>query len=264
MKHSLFFLLFAATTAGAQRNMDGLLAAERAFAAHAQAKGTKDAFLHFADSNGIVFEKGQPVNALTSWSNRPGGPGLLSWFPHAAGLSASGDLGYTTGPWTFQPTPTDSVAVRGYFTTVWHLNNEGHWKFLLDLGVSNMPPDTDTAVRKNRPLVVSKNGSAMSLLDAENKFIQAQSLSPGKAYAVYMSPKAILHRNGKKEQGGGDSPSDFPQHAAYEILGTGLATSGELGYVFGRSVIEGKTDNYLRIWRRQKDGWKIELEVLRY
>jgi ketosteroid isomerase-like protein len=48
------------------------------------------------------------------------------------------------------------------------------------------------------------------------------------------------------------------------INGSGIASSGDIGYVYGTTIIDGKTDNYLRIWRREKTGWKIAVEVLRY
>ena len=56
----------------------------------------------------------------------------------------------------------------------------------------------------------------------------------------------------------------FPVKVDYTILGSGIADSKDLGYVYGKLVVNGKTDNYLRIWRRESNAWKIVLEVLRY
>jgi len=36
-----------------------------------------------------------------------------------------------------------------------------------------------------------------------------------------------------------------------------------MAYIYGRTILNGKTENYQRIWRHEKDGWKIALEVLR-
>ena len=38
----------------------------------------------------------------------------------------------------------------------------------------------------------------------------------------------------------------------------------DLGYVYGTADINDKRDGYLRIWRREKDGWKIAVEVLHF
>ena len=37
-----------------------------------------------------------------------------------------------------------------------------------------------------------------------------------------------------------------------------------MGYTYGTAIINGKTENYFRIWRNEKAGWRIALEVLRY
>src|SRR4249919_2489295 len=97
----------------AQRNIDGLLTAERKFVAYSVINGTKDAFLKFLDSSGIVFNQGKAVNGIEVWTKREKKPGVLNWRPHYAGISLSGDLGFTTGPWTFQQTITDTIIARG-------------------------------------------------------------------------------------------------------------------------------------------------------
>jgi hypothetical protein len=37
-----------------------------------------------------------------------------------------------------------------------------------------------------------------------------------------------------------------------------------MGYTYGPTLINGKKENYLHIWRREEGGWKIAVEVLRY
>lgn len=57
------FSLLISTLTFSQKGIDGMVQAERNFAAFALASGTKDAFIQFADSTGVVFEKGQSINA---------------------------------------------------------------------------------------------------------------------------------------------------------------------------------------------------------
>ena len=59
-------------------------------------------------------------------------------------MAKSGELGFTTGPWTFQPkTIQDSVVARGQYSTVWKKQKAGEWKFIVDMGISKTPPFND-------------------------------------------------------------------------------------------------------------------------
>ena len=89
-----------------------------------------------------------------------------------------------------------------------------------------------------------------------------------KAYAAAVSKQAfLLSRNGQLpitavsaiEQ----RTSNMPV-ITYKQDGAGMASSGDLGYVYGTTTINGKADNYLRIWRREGKEWKLVLEVLPY
>jgi hypothetical protein len=52
---------------------------------------------------------------------------LLKWRPLAE--EAAGDLGYTVGAW-------ETGSRRGNYLTVWRLQSDGSWRFVLDAGVS--------------------------------------------------------------------------------------------------------------------------------
>jgi ketosteroid isomerase-like protein len=254
---------FISLAASGQRSVDGLIQAENAFAAYAVAHGTKDAFLKFVDSSGVVFNEGKPVNAIDFWNKRADDPGVLNWHPQNAAISSSGDLGFTTGPWTFQKTPRDSVVARGIYTTVWHINKTGEWKFLVDLGVSNCPADYDSSlVILNSTKNIGK-GSLSSLIEVEKEFI-ALSKHPLQVYKKYLSADAILNRNGELPQHAVKTSNSFPENVEYKILGSGIASSGDLGYVYGATVINSKTNNYLRIWKLEGNEWRVVVEVLRY
>ena len=63
----------------AQQSIDGLIKAERDFAAYSVANGTKEAFLKFLDSAGVIFDNGKAVNGIEAWSKREKRPGVLNW-----------------------------------------------------------------------------------------------------------------------------------------------------------------------------------------
>ena len=272
-----FFLLtgisFLCSITKAQKSIEGLIDAEKSFAAYSVAHGTKDAFLKFADSTGIVFDQGKPVNAMAIWNKKEKRPGVLNWYPQFAGIAMSGNLGYTSGPWTFSL--NDSIVARGQYSTIWHINKDGEWKFLLDLGVNNTPENTDTSkwwrVTSTDPTLYL--GSLKSLIKTEKKFIKKTRNKKDDRKRWYFNSSSktllpVLSRNGRVPAMDYDQflgvMNAMPSKIKYTINGSGISFSTDLGYVYGTTIINGKQNGYLRIWIKEKDGWKIILEVLPY
>jgi hypothetical protein len=272
IKNRIFFfaLLLVCIDSYAQKGIDGLINAEKNFAAFSVAHSTKEAFLKFLDSTGIIFDNGKPVNGIDAWTRREKRPGVLNWYPQYAEIAISGDFGYTTGPWTFQATsPSDSVMARGQYTTVWNINNSGEWKFLVDLGISNTPANSSTDVKKiNTEKKLSGPVPHPGLLGAENDFLKLAPENKAKAYEKYLSEKSILNRNGYLPAVTSADQNRLigltPSSIQYKIEGSDMSALLDMGYVYGTTVINGKSDNYLRIWRWEHREWKIALEVLRY
>jgi ketosteroid isomerase-like protein len=254
----------------AQKGIDSLIQAEKNFAAYSVANSTKEAFLKFLDSAGIIFDKGTPANGIMTWKKREKAPGILNWHPQFAEISGSEDFGYTTGPWTFQNSSNDTVMARGQYTTVWQINRKGEWKFLVDLGVGNTPPNLATEVKKINVAKQFSSGTTKhdSPVIAENNFQVAVSKDKSKAYKKYLSSKSILNRNGYSPATNSAYQKKLLELTSssvqYKLDGAGMSAGMDLGYTYGTTTINGKTDNYLRIWRWEKDEWKIALEVLRY
>jgi ketosteroid isomerase-like protein len=253
------------TICSGQKSIDGLVQAEEKFAAYSVANSTKEAFLKFADSSGIVFDNGKPVNAIEIWNKRENRPGKLNWWPEYAVIAASMDFGYTTGPWAFSI--NDTVKVNGYYITVWHINNKGEWKFLVDLGVNG---SCDFAVldKTISKIDVRNEDAESSLKQVEQDLIANYSKNGKASYNNVLSSSSILYRNrmckAVSEQQHKIVLDSLPLKIQYTINGEGVASTGDIGYTYGTTIIRSKTDNYLRIWRREKDGWKIAVEVLRY
>src|SRR5215211_5428106 len=171
----LLLALFTVLKTQAQKDIDGLIQAEKNFAAYSVAHSTKEAFLHFIDTAGVVFEKGEAVNGMQLWNKPQKQAGVLNWHPQFAEIAGSGDFGYTTGPWTFQPkTINDSVVARGQYTTIWTIDKQGEWKFLLDLGVGGLPSTDSLDVQKiETSKVVTKRIDLLSMVKTEEAFIKA-------------------------------------------------------------------------------------------
>ena len=68
--------------------------------------------------------------------------GSVVWHLNKAGVSRSGDLGYTNGTYIFTvKDPTAKPAIdRGKYLTVWKKQPDGSWKVLFDMFSSDQPP----------------------------------------------------------------------------------------------------------------------------
>src|SRR5688572_20470807 len=117
-------------------DFEDLVAAERAFAADAVARNTRDAFLAAYDEDGIAFAPG-PRNAQRVWGERSANKNRLEWAPEVAEIASSGDLGYTSGPFRFTAEGDEKPSSFGHYFSVWRKDGEGRWKVLLDHGVSH-------------------------------------------------------------------------------------------------------------------------------
>ncbi len=268
----LLFLFVQIVNAQTQKGIDYLLQAEKNFAAYSVAHSTKEAFLKVMDSSSIMFDNGIPVKGIEFWEKREKNTSVLNWQPQYAEISASGDFGYTTGPWTFQPSKNDSVVARGQYITVWHLDKKGEWKFLADLGVNNTSADSTIEVRIIDIPKQEENGKIIPhiapLVAADNNFNKLFAQKKSKAYKTWLSKESILNRNGflpavisTDRQILIDST---PLSIQYSMNGWGISPVPDMGYTYGTTTINGKTDNYLRIWRNEETGWKLAVEVLRY
>jgi len=262
----LFAVLFCAN-AFAQRSVEGMIQAEKNFANTALVASTREAFMKFIDTAGIVFEQGNPVNGLQLYKKSERRPGILTWEPEYAEIASTNDFGYTTGPWKYYSNNIkEAPVVTGYFVTVWHLTNRNDWKFLIDFGITCQKENKKTALKKKQAEHLSSKGSQPLCTDAEEKFIQAYTAQGAKAYNCFLSSQSRINYRGflpattpgKRKM----LLDSLPANIKYTILGSGMSRTKDLGYVYGSSVINGKQDGYLRIWRKEKNGWQIAVEVL--
>ncbi len=268
-----------------QAALDSLVAAEKAFAQRAAEKGTRDAFLTYLADDGLVFQP-DPVNGKTWWQARPASPAVLSWYPVHSEVSLAGDLGFNTGPFDYREKPGDKPVVFGQFATVWARQADGSWKAALDLGTATPEPPSQVApsislagparVEVAALPKVDTAAALTALLDADRAFAAA-SLEKGSpaAYEALLTDDAHLVRASRQPALGKEAArallAENPMPTTWEPLGDGVSRSGDLGYTYGfvKRHEEGpespwiNTSNYLRLWRKDKDGpWKLAFEVL--
>ena len=72
-------------------------------------------------------------------------PGVsLRWEPLRADISASGDLGWTTGTYMSEAAGEDGTVTRGEgrYVSIWRRQADGSWKVVMDLGnPTGSPPE---------------------------------------------------------------------------------------------------------------------------
>ena len=100
--------LFMAGNAAAS-DFDDMVAAERAFAADASARSTREAFLAALANDGLVFLPG-PTSGQRTWTDRAPDKNHLEWAPAMAEIAKGGDLGY----------PSTVELADGTLLTVWY------------------------------------------------------------------------------------------------------------------------------------------------
>jgi len=263
VKGLYFVLLSLPVYSFAQSDFKNLVAAERAFAQYSVEHNTQQAFMHFLADDGIVFKKGQPVNGKKRWATIKPDSSKLSWYPAFADVAASGDLGFTTGPWEYRETKADKEAgAFGNYITIWKKQADGNWKAAVDLGISHgKPAATDAPVTDAMTTATNEQSSAAELAAAESKFIAATA----NAYQQNSNAEVKIFRPGQPyitAQAADADKADF----VYMPTGSGIAKSGELGYVYGQASVkkDDKTMNgaYLRIWKMHNKKWELNVEVV--
>jgi ketosteroid isomerase-like protein len=249
-----------------------LVDAEKAFAAHSVRATTREAFLGHLHPQSVMFNPG-PVNGITLYSGLPARPGQLNWAPEVVDLAVSGDFGYSTGPHQFRASAAGRVMRQGYFCSVWVRSAGEPWKVLIDLGTSQ-PESLTLAVTPRDPTPAAGTPAgpdpAASLAAAERQFASALTGDQAAAYRAALAPHARVNRDG--------APPAQGVEAALTAIGrrgavvaatpekTDVASSGEMGYAYGRLAIANAPADappvyYVRVWRHDAQGWRIVLDV---
>ena len=248
-----------------------LVESERAFARDVAARGIRDGFLAHLAEGSIVFAAG-PVDGRASYEARPATDSRLAWEPVYAEISSGGDLGWTTGPWTFRPREVEPVAAAGHYVSLWRLGEDGVRRVELDVGIVHEPVPEPPAAPETRVLTAAPTPSpdpVAELEDADTALSAAAALDLAAAYAGRSSPDLRVYRMGALPAGGEVAvPLALERGAfAWEPVGSGVSRAGDLGYTYGRARAPdadpaADPGAYLRIWRRDGEGgWRLALDL---
>jgi len=274
MKYLLLLILFCSVvrTAECQEKtalMD-VVNAEKSFAAYAGAEGITNAFMKFLHDSAKVFEGGKILNGKEVWKERKTDSMELTWYPEFAEVAASGDFGYTTGPSEFRlKKGSERADHKGIFSSIWQKDKNGVWMVMLDIGTSSPQSEYDTSKVEYNKIKstpgkikkLKKESNEDEIRKVEEKFIA--DYDNGKAYVQYASPSARYNRPQEKVAKGAVVLNDSLEYS-YKNVGTGISSSGDLGYAYGFLNASGKEGNYLRVWMKEMGLWKIVLDAASY
>jgi ketosteroid isomerase-like protein len=231
---------------------------------------TANAFLSFLSEDAVLFRQGAATNGRQLWEGTKPDSTLLNWWPVVAEISASGDIGYTTGPYQYFANRNDKTPVdNGYYSTIWKKQKNGEWKINIDLGVSlDQIKDLPSALSLVEPLEKQRSvKQKVSSIDAElNQRLNntLKSIDP-----KFLARNFRIHRGSIDPAIGTTSSvenSEANRRFRFEHAGGEESISRDLAYTYG-NVTSSDNDgehklNYLRVWKNEKGEWRIVLDVV--
>jgi ketosteroid isomerase-like protein len=272
----------ALSAQGGSGTLDSLVKAERAFAKMSVATSQGDAFLaNFAD-DGVWFIPG-PENTREAIRRQPAPAGpparTLDWEPAIGDIAASGDLGYTTGPYVSTPRAADAPPQTGWFFSVWRWRSDTRWKVAADFGIE-APASVALRPRAFRrsevrafKLRVTPGPKALEeeLRAADAAFADVASGRGFQvAYRVLATQDVLVFRPGVAPVGGRVAVESVmpsaPLRFTLEPTHAEASQAGDLGFTYGAytEAAGGRPELrgfYLHVWKRLADGWKLAADV---
>lgn len=253
---------------------DDVVAAERAFAADEASLGFKDSFLKHSAADAIVLAP-DPQNAHQSLGAQPDDDlaeprAHLIWWPLYAGVAASGDLGFTTGPYAIDE------ARRGHYFTIWKKQPDGGWKWVFDGGVgadASAEPPKDSPVAflpTSREKSASPEAARTEVAALEDALSAEAASDLQSAYGIYLDDDSRLHAAGpppSKSAKGRDAVFKArPAAATFGARGGGASAAGDLVWTYGDARwSEAGADRagfYVRVWQKRPKGWRIVFDQM--
>lgn len=250
-----------------------LTTAEYAFTDQSAKDGIRAAFLGALHPKGLVFIP-RPVNGIDYYRTQLDLGASLLWFPVRAETSAAGDLGYTTGPWTYRLSKDAPEAAYGWFVSLWERDGNTPWKVRLDIGISTPDPSELPAPaalpRGAAPLPAApavQPSASPELAGLDKAFGEAASKEITGAYKSRIDDHVRLYRKGRFPLEGAASLQRYldPWPVNFEPAEAVVSGSNDLGMVRGtmtRKAPDGlQTSNYVHIWKKAAGAWKLAVEV---
>jgi ketosteroid isomerase-like protein len=265
-------LTAAATAAPPASPLDEVVAAERAFAQYSREHGVRSAFENFMVDDTVIYRPG-PVAGRPFYAKAPEQPIALDWAPERAGIAASGDLAFTTGPYTLAAKAEPGKIVgSGHFLSVWQRNAQGNFDNVIDVGIKHGEQPLAKEVARLGPAPAhaappldpaAYAARLQMLLRADRALAERLACRVGQAaLSAAAASDALVMRDGRL-------PTELSELAlapvalpAMDLAAIRLSTAGDLGATSGWNGDPKAPKSYLRIWRWTEQGWRVVVDLL--
>jgi ketosteroid isomerase-like protein len=251
-----------------------IVAAERAFAADTAEMGFATGFRKWSSPEAVGYQP-DLVNIHTSLEGQKPGPDdpTIEWWPEWAGIAASGELGFTTGPSVIGGTR------YGHYFTVWKKQANGDWRWIFDGGARNKERSShgpSDPVNYLAPATARAGGAAKAWSEigaVEATFATSAATDTIAAYTKLLADDVHIQGGGTQNQ-----PAVGKAAAIEELKARGIARmdasqtggeaslAGDLAYTRGdvSDVRDGKErhDHYVRIWQKRAEGWRLVFDQI--
>ena len=259
IKACLLLASFSAAPLARADDFEDMVAAEKAFAADASARGTRAAFLAALADDGLVFAPG-PGSGQRVWEARPENKNRLEWAPELAEIAASGDLGYTSGPWRFTQDGAEKPSAFGHFFTIWRKGADAKWTVLIDHVISHKEIPFPEKVQRRGGLGLGEPpGWPVGVAE-----LRSADLAPAGALNTRMVSADFLRlREGAVPDSRAEGQA-LPSKALRVDTGQVVSSAGDLAASWGGGV---GSPAWIRVWRRPSasdapgQGWVLAVDL---
>jgi ketosteroid isomerase-like protein len=259
--------------------LTAMVETERAFAARALQIGWKQAFLEYFADDAVGFDGGRAGLAKEQFRASPEPPKDLQliWEPRYGDVSASGELGYLTGPVrNILPSRNNGQPRHSSYFSIWKRQRNGSFRVVMDVGTPTPGPVSFAPGFTWAPHASRFTGEyderTPPLSAADSVMNSALRTSQAAAYRDRLAPGARLHRRNVMPIVGDRAilrwAASQPRYAAADSRYAEAAQSGDLGYTWGTYIIGAagrrarEEGFYTRVWVRERNGqWTIAAEI---
>lgn len=246
-----------------------VIAAERAFAADAAEIGITASFNKWAAPDAILIGPAGVLRVPEAYppeAPRSVDESSLVWWPNFAGVSRSGDLGFTTGGVEVDHERT------GHYFTIWVRQADGSWRWTYDGGSGASAagvPDADSAplVLATAPRGSDSADAAMAEVRAmEQQLAERARVDQVAAHLEALLPAGRIYVAPLPPATGEAAMAEALRHwpATFDFgptISGGASDAGDLVWTYGAAAWtrdgHPRRGFYVRLWQRQADRWAL-------
>lgn len=265
----IILLTGCATASVPEVTIEPVVATERAFAARAGEVGWVSAFREFWAAESQMAQQGLvPAAQVLAGVGEQGSDTSLFWWPAYAGIARSGDLAFTTGPFSVDA----SRAPVGQYFTVWRKQADGNWRWVYDGGpgpLSDFAAVAPDAANVESLAIASSGRGSAEVASTEVTELESAIRSP-ESLAAYLAPGAHVYRRGQARATSAAAAGailNIPSpDISYRLLRTEASAAGDLVIALGNASWRvGETERtvaFLRVWQWRGGRWLIVYDQL--